>query len=67
MRDQSDALRHEIGELKTEIEQLQSSQQHFFQQLQEQLRSKTDFTTVSQTSSKMIKELGVLCDDERYL
>lgn len=43
LREQSDALRSEIGQLKNEIEHLQTSQQQFFQQFQ------THFQTTSTT------------------
>ncbi|CAF1460861.1 unnamed protein product [Adineta steineri] len=42
LRDQSDTLRHDISELRCEIEQLQSSQQEFIEQLQSQLKLRTD-------------------------
>jgi uncharacterized coiled-coil DUF342 family protein len=51
LREQSDSLRYEIRELKNEIEQLQTSQKEFFQQLQTHFQPKTNFTT-SQNSGK---------------
>ncbi|CAF1560570.1 unnamed protein product, partial [Adineta steineri] len=48
LRDQSDTLRHDISELRCEIEQLQSSQQEFIEQLQSQLKLRTDSQPASQ-------------------
>ncbi len=48
LRDQSDTLRNEISDLKHEIEQLQASQQEFFQKLQIHFPSKSDLTTLTQ-------------------
>ncbi len=54
LREQSDTLRHEIGDLKNEIEQLQTSQQELFQQLRTYFQSKPDrtITTLSQNSGR---------------
>ena len=46
LREQSDALRNEIGDLKNEIEHLQTSQQGFFEQLQKHFQAKPGTTTM---------------------
>jgi hypothetical protein len=51
LRDQSHSLRHEISELKSEVEQLQISQKEFFQQVQTQFQSKTGFTTTTSSQN----------------
>ena len=48
LRDQSKTLRNEISELKTGLEQLQTSQQEFFEQLQTYMQSEPNAPTSSQ-------------------
>lgn len=47
LRDQSDTLRNEITGLKSDIEQLQLSQQQFFKQLQNHFQAKSDSTSTT--------------------
>jgi TolA-binding protein len=53
LQNQSNSLRNEISGLKGDIEQLQTSQQKFFRQLQTQFQSKTVVTpTAAQNPGK---------------
>ncbi|CAM4767518.1 unnamed protein product [Rotaria magnacalcarata] len=48
LHQQSDLLRHEISDLRNDIEQLQTSQDQFFKQMKSQFQSSTNTTATSQ-------------------
>lgn len=52
LRNESTLLRNEIGELKTEIEYLQTSQETFFEQFKMQFQPKANSVTTLQSLSK---------------
>ncbi|CAF3380725.1 unnamed protein product [Rotaria socialis] len=49
LHQQSDLLRHGINDLRNDIEQLQTSQDQFFQQMKSQFQSNTNTTATSQS------------------